>query len=521
MKTTSQIFGLFLTVIVYFQSSLAQDGLYLIATMTGEKNGDVFSVVAGAGDVNGDGYDDMLVGAPGGNYVKLYFGGAPIDTIADLKFVCEQPQSLLGNHVVGVGDVNGDGYDDILIGDDKAYLYFGSPNMDTIPDFEFVGEYLHQSVGLTVAGAGDVNGDGFDDFIVGVPFNKYDALGRVYLFFGGTTLDTVPAITFTGDMPGDFFGYACTGGDINGDGFDDVIVGVPGGVTGISIGRVKIYFGGTEMDSIADVTLYKPDNFEYTLFGLNVSNAGDVNGDGLDDFLVLSSLNVYLYLGIDSVYVIHGYSIGAGGDINNDGFNDFLVGDPYYINNSGVEVGQVHGYYGAALLDTSCDFSMEGETEWGRFSKYITIAGDINADGYDEVLVGAPEFQDCQNPLGKVYVYSYKRPDGIDFPENPNSPKGLKLNQNYPNPFNSTTIISYNLSFSGHITLEVFNCMGQKIKTLVSEKQEPGTYRVVWDAKNEDGRSISSGVYLTKILVQPLSISSNTYSEMRKLVFLK
>lgn len=515
---------IFIILTMAFSKSYSQDNLKLIATMTGEKAGDQFGVVSGVGDVNGDGFDDLLVGAAGGNYAKLYFGGAPFDTVADLKFTGEQLQSLFGNHIAGVGDVNGDGYDDILIGsDNKASLYFGSPDMDTIPDFEFVGKYLPENLALTVAGAGDVNKDGFDDFIIGIPFNEYDLIGRVYLFFGGTILDTIPAITFVGDAAGqDFFGFGIAGcGDTNHDGFDDIIIGAPGGLTGRSIGKVMIYFGGTEMDSVADVTLNKPNNFEYTLFGLNVSYAGDVNGDGFDEFLVLSSNNVYLYLGIDSVYVMPGYSLGTGGDINNDDYNDFLVGNPDYIDNSGVMVGKVCGYYGAALLDTLCDFSMEGEIQWGKFSKYITIAGDINGDGFDEVIVGAPQVPDNQDPVGKIYIYSYNRTDGVDVHENPNYPKGFELNQNYPNPFNSATTISYNLPFSYHTTIEVLDCMGKKIRTLMSGKDDPGRHQVVWDGKDESGSCVSSGIYFIKMAGQSFDLASKKQTKIRKLILLK
>jgi len=87
----------------------------MLATMSGDSTVDQFSVVAGVGDVNGDSYDDVLVGAPGGNYAKLYFGGSPFDTLADLRFAPE-PQGFFGYSVAGGGDVNGDGYSDLAIG---------------------------------------------------------------------------------------------------------------------------------------------------------------------------------------------------------------------------------------------------------------------------------------------------------------------------------------------------------------------------------------------------------------------
>ena len=477
----------------YFTLTLfAQDELQLLATMTGEKTGDMFSVVSGVGDVNGDGYDDVLVGTRYGNYAKLYFGGAPFDTIADLRFT--------GVNIGAAGDVNGDGYDDILVlNAHKVYLYFGGSDMDTIADFEFEGEYYQEMFGTTLTGVGDVNGDGFDDFMISSSYNWYDGMGRMYLFFEGTSLDNVPSITFVSDKMEDFFGYSgCGGIDINCDGFDDIIISSPAQLIAADSGKVMIYFGGAEMDSIADIILPGTD----IDFGKIIANAGDLNGDEISDFLISSLQYVHLYLGIDSLIVIPAsnmgfggfISVGAGGDINNDGFDDFLIGNTNYRNSADVMVGQIRGYYGAAALDTLCDFCMEGETKWGEFSKYITIVGDINGDGFDEVLIGAPKFSDYQNPQGKVYVYSYTEGNVIDELRNRIKPQRFQLFQNYPNPFNIKTRIDFIIDRPSNVNLVIYNPIGQKVQTLIDNELDKGWYSYIWDAKE-----MANGIYLCSL----------------------
>ncbi len=508
-----------IALIMASSKSYAQDSLKLVATMTGEKPGDQFGIVSGVGDVNGDGFDDLLVGAPGGNYAKLYFGGAPFDTVADLKFA--------GVNIGRAGDVNGDGYNDILLlVAHKVYLYFGGSNMDTIPDFEFKGQYYAEIFGSTLTGVGDINADGFDDFIVSSSYNWYDGMGRTYLFYGGTTLISKPSIIFEGQYGGDNFGTAGIGiGDVNRDGFNDIMISAPAQGIPNDSGRVMIYFGGTEMDSVPDIIISGTNND----FGKTLANAGDLNGDGTTDFLISSNEYVYLYLGIDSLFVIPasnmgfgGYiSIGAGGDINNDGYDDFIIGDTNYRNKYGVMVGGTRVYLGAAELDTLYDFSMEGEHKWDEFSKHMAIVGDLDGDSYDEVAIGAPYYPDYQNPKGKVYIYSYGLNDKIDDSKKISYPTIFRLNQNYPNPFNSSTKISYILKSASLIKLQILDCNGKLIKTVANGRKTAGEHSVVWEGRDNTGKYVPSGVYFCRISLQSSAKNINNYTKSIKIIFLK
>lgn len=163
----------------------------------------------------------------------------------------------------------------------------------------------------------------------------------------------------------------------------------------------------------------------------------------------------------------------------------------------------------------------EGENKWGEFSYFLSIIGDINGDGYDEVAVGALDYPDYQKPSGKVYIYSYKQLDGIDDHGFQNCQNGFQLYQNYPNPFNSTTTISYNLIATSHVRLTIFNCTGQKINTLTSEIQQPGFYHIDWNGTDEKGEIVSSGIYFCQINLQQVYSSGNIYVNRKKLISIK
>jgi hypothetical protein len=500
MKTKISI-----TVMLFlFVHITAQDSLYLITMMVGEKSGDEFADVKKIGDVNGDGFDDVLVEASA-EYANLYYGSSIFNTIADLRFT--------GDSFGSAGDVNGDGFQDILMmrhingTQRKVCLFLGSSTMDTIPDFEFTGTISTETLGSAMNGVGDVNGDGFNDFIISSAYNWDDGKGRLYLFLGGHTLTTNPYFTFISDTIGDNFGGAVCGADFNEDGFNDIIVGATNWPNLQGSGRVVIYFGGTDIDNKKDIVLYEIDQD----FGFDIHNAGDLDNNGIDDIIIGSGTAVYIYSRAVLTNIIRtvpnwgvggNAMIGSGGDINNDSFNDFLIGNTNYINDNDVMVGLVRGYYGGTVLDTLFDFSMEGEIKWERFSYFLTIIGDINGDGYDEVAVGAPGYPDYQNPLGKVYVYSYKQPDGIDDPEYFNQKIQYSLYQNYPNPFNAVTSISYYLAMKSDVKLSIFDLLGQEVVVLIDQEQRLGKYDVIFK-----GESLNSGVYLYRLFSDEFTIS--------------
>jgi hypothetical protein len=186
------------------------------------------------------------------------------------------------------GDVNGDGYQDVIIGgpadygNGRAFLFFGGENADNVADLTFYGTAKNDGFGCSVSGAGDVNGDGYDDVIVGADEGE-SGRGGAYIFFGGQQMDNNTDLILNGTNGSDYFGTSVSAaGDVNNDGYDDVIVGASWAwaVTALA-GRAYIFFGGQTMNKIADV--YLAADYAPGRFGTSVSGAGDVNGDGFDD----------------------------------------------------------------------------------------------------------------------------------------------------------------------------------------------------------------------------------------------
>ncbi|MBK6505303.1 MAG: FG-GAP repeat protein [Ignavibacteria bacterium] len=398
------------------------------ATMTGETTNNFFGrSVSTAGDVNGDGYTDLIVGAfknsseTGRVYLYDYFMKNEI--APDMTMTGSVPHARFGMSVASAGDVNGDGFSDVIVGADAysnytgaAYIFFGGPSMDNIADVTMSGTTFYDSFGFSVSSAGDVNGDGYSDVIIGAygefVFNSYT--GRAYIFFGGPSMDNVPDVTMAGETVGGRYGWSVsTAEDVNGDGYADVIVGALSYSS--SKGRSYIYFGGVLPDNTADVFMYGEAAGDE--FGVSVSTAGDVNGDGYSDVIIgadqysSNTGRAYIFFGGSSpdntadmtltgeaINSYFGRAVSCAGDVNGDGYSDVIVGEP--ANTSAT--GRSYIYFGGTLLDNNPDVTLQGETTGSRFGFFVSTAGDVNGDGYSDVIVSAYGYSTW---TGKAYVY--------------------------------------------------------------------------------------------------------------------
>jgi hypothetical protein len=257
---------------------------------------DGFTSVAGVGDLNGDGYADIVLGdrGLGSGDAFVYLGSAAGPSAApDLTLTI--PGGALAYSVTGAGDVNGDGYGDILIGGfveggpstpstGVAYVYpGGATGPSTMPLVALTLPDASLQL-VSVAGAGDVNGDGYADLLVGIPNGQ---AGGAFLYLGSPTgPSAVPSLTYSGRDG--LFGFSSTGvGDVNGDGYADFVIG-DSGITPApqpTVAPALLFLGGSTAPATPAVTLANPDSTGVTAPFVNMVGAGDVNGDGYADFV--------------------------------------------------------------------------------------------------------------------------------------------------------------------------------------------------------------------------------------------
>jgi hypothetical protein len=409
-----------------------------LITMTGASAGDWLGVtVASAGDVNGDGYPDVIVGAPysnGTGRAYVFFGGPAADGVADLTLTGASSGDFFGISVASAGDVNGDGYADVIVGAEnagagRAYVYYGGPGADAVADLTLVGATSGDHFGHSVSSAGDVNGDGHADVIVGAEFAS--GTGRAYVYYGGPGADSVADVTLTGAAADDRFASSVGSvGDVNGDGSADVIVGAKfNDAGGLDAGRAYIFYGGPGIDAVPDLTLTGAS--AGANFGYSVASAGDVNGDGHPDIIVGAPSDggtgrAYIYYGgaaLDAIADVtltgfetggfFGVSVSSAGDMDADGYGDVLVGADLSDGNTGTDSGRAYVYFGGVSADTTPDLTLAGAAAHDLFGVSVSSAGDINGDGHSDVIVGAYQNDADGNAIdaGRAYVISLTLPD--------------------------------------------------------------------------------------------------------------
>lgn len=401
---------------------------------TGENEGSYFSAgLAASGDLNGDGYADIVIGAPNHNNfrgrVYIYFGGKDISSVPDMIFSGETAETRLGQRIA-LGDVNNDGYDDLLIGgwgynsrQGRAYLYYGSPSFDGDADKTFEAEAgeTTSEFGFNV-GLGDVNNDNCADLAIYADNYGGDARGRVYLYYGATgeNTDTIYDKTFDAEASGtQRFGRSMKiGQDIDGDNYGDLVIGALG--YGNDKGRAYLFYGGDPMDNICDLTFTGENELE--MFS-RYFDVGDINNDNCADIVIAASKygigssqrgRVYIYYGTDRMdatceLTLQGeagltsnFGIGVVvAHLNSDDSKDVLIGSDNYPNVTWQ--GRLYLYYGdsGTPLDAGCDLTFNGERTGIAFGRHISV-GDVDNNGYNDIVVGAWRYNQCQ---GRAYLY--------------------------------------------------------------------------------------------------------------------
>jgi len=463
--------------------------------------------VSFAGDINGDGLFDMLVGADGADEVYVVFGDGSIGTEIDVTeldgtngFTLSGADGL-GESAHGAGDFNADGFDDIIVGAPSAidsgagqtYVIFGGQDFDANLDVTELGDRgvtiegteTFENSGETAIGGGDYNDDGVSDIIIGAPSNN-----RVYVVFGGSSFSDTPFFALSdlleengGDGSAGFYAEGITAtddigfsvgdiGDINADGIEDLAFSaIATGRFSAEPGQTYVVFGSEEFDANIDLSSLDGSNgfiFNGELAddeaGYDVNGAGDVNGDGIYDLVVSAPSvfdgnarngEVYVIFGAPDIgdagslgvsdldgsngFTIRGRgsggddtgeSVNSAGDFNNDGFYDIIIGVPQYdiprdLTDEGefnISAGAAYLIFGRDEFDATLelasidaargtvsedgilfegDGNINGNGATGQAGWSVSGVGDVNLDGVDDIIIGAPFANRAE---GRAYV---------------------------------------------------------------------------------------------------------------------
>ena len=354
--------------------------------------------VANAGDINRDGNPDLIVGAPffnnGAGIARVFFGtvnGISASSPQELE-INNQSNAQFGFAVAGLGDINNDNFDDVAVGaplfndgetdEGAVFIYLGSSSGLQTPAFRILqSNQIGANMGFSIAGIGDVNADGFNDIGIGMPSfgsnlqsrqvkggNPLNT-GAIAALLGGlvNAISNNPDIVIPGTQAGAGLGSSIAGaGDVNADGFDDIIAGEPNRSNG-------------NMANAGAATIFP---------GSNVGPQANA---------------IAQFLGAAANAVL-GTSVAGIGDANRDGFDDVAVGSPGHSNPEDEE-GAVHVYLGGTNPSPDPAITLESNRVNSRMGESVVRVEDVNGDSVPEIMAGAPGTGNNPAATGSVFLF--------------------------------------------------------------------------------------------------------------------
>ncbi len=484
------------------------------------------------GDLNGDGYDEFVSYHANNDSAMFFWGAFPVDTIPDIVFHERGPVWSKSFEEIAVANIDSDSLLELIIpinssSDIETFIYKMGANADSVAD-------IILSTGGKRVCTGDFNGDGYDDIVLSKAAYANDK-GRIYIYMGADSFDIQYDYRITGDSTGMSLGIKLVSGDLNGDSYDELIVwGINSNISW-NYDYIRVYFGSANFDTVYDVQLNDPSidphNVGFTHWSLS---SFDYNIDGYDDLFVGG---FFIYNGsanFDTIPEAHliwpdssfnayaGGNLFNAGDINNDGYPDLAIGMDIMFGGKGLVHIKMCNQYG---IDD--DYIIVEPNIGSSFGRAIVNIGDIDRNGVSDILIGEPGYI-LSYLYGKLHFYSgdstlepfIKDTITLFIKNKKYIKKNFSLYQNFPNPFNNSTKIIFTLASKSNIEITIYDLHGKIVNRLINDTLEQGNHSLIWDGTTNSGKQVSSGIYFYQLKVKD-SFSKNTYSQVKKLIYLK
>ena len=506
-RGTLLILWLFVSISLSAQTEL-QTMLVFESPTDGTFEGGFNETISGNGDLNGDGFSDIVIpGHPIGEpederRLYIYLGSAQPDSVAD--YILDVPSvdpgdmDSFGRSIAYDGDLNGDGYDDLVVAAPKydghcpdagmVFIYWGGQTLSEEPDvildaLDYGDDCWGLKFGSDIDTSGDLNGDGYSDLVIGSPGPSLFWNGQVDIFYGSDNFDTEVDWHLQGELS-EKYGDDVATGDINGDGYDDLAVSQK--IANSNDMQFHIFLGGQDVDQIID---YTSDELHASNFGQMFMN-GDLNNDGMQDLVINRYTNPRAFdlilgtndldLSITSLHLPNG-----GTSISKSYY--FRVYEAVYIGCS-MTLDFSYNLFEYIGNDTLTTRYYRDVDPQGLGAAAFPV-GDFNGDGHGDILQSS--FEDSDNWQICILTTEY-----VDIGDEPSPHPSLAF-ACFPNPARGGATVRFNLAQPGPVEAAVYNIRGQRVATLASGCSfTAGEHTLRWDGCDAAGALCAGGIYL-------------------------